>query len=126
MFYSPLEFAALIDEMKSPRVGIYFDAGNVLGYHQHPPHWIEILGKRIKRVHVKDFKTSVGNINGFTDLLAGDVNFPEVVKALREVGYDSFITAEMGGYRHYPDQIVDNTSAALDRILSMEQEAPKC
>jgi len=45
-------------------------------------------GKRIKRVHLKDFKAAVGNANGFCDLLEGDVNWPEVIKALKEVGYN--------------------------------------
>lgn len=118
LLLSPLEMRAFIDSCASPFVKAYFDVGNVLatGY---PEHWIRILGSRIVRVHVKDFKLSVGNINGFADLLAGDVNFPAVITALKEVGYDSFITAEMGGYRYYSDQVIDNTSAAMDRILSV-------
>ena len=119
LLLSPMEMRAFVDGCASPFVKAYFDIGNVLLY-GYPEHWIRVLGSRIVRVHVKDFKTSVGNINGFTDLLAGDVNFPEVMKALREVGYDSFITAEMGGYKYYTDQVVDNTSAALDRILMMK------
>lgn len=119
LLLSPLEMRTFVDSFNSPFVKAYFDIGNVLLY-GYPEHWIRILGSRIVRLHVKDFKTSVGNINGFTDLLAGDVNFPEVVKALGEVDYDSYITAEMGGYNYYSDQIVDNSSAALDRILAMK------
>ena len=116
---SPIEMTGFLDACGSPWIRAYFDAGNVLQF-GYPEQWIEILGKRIVRVHVKDFKRAVGNINGFTDLLAGDVDWPAVVRALRGVGYDSFVTAEMGAYRHYGDQIVYNTSAALDRILKME------
>lgn len=119
LLLSPMEMRDFVDKCASPFVKAYFDIGNVLLY-GYPEHWIRVLGSRIVRVHVKDFKVSVGNINGFCDLLAGDVNFPEVIKALREVGYDSYVTAEMSGYKHYSDQIVDNTSAALDRILSMK------
>ena len=116
---SPLEMKAFIDSFGSSMVKSYFDVGNVLvsGY---PEQWIRILGPRIVRVHVKDFKLSVGNIHGFTDLLAGDVNFPEVVKALDIVGYDSYVTAELNGYRHYSDQLIDNAAAAMDRILAMK------
>lgn len=119
LLLSPMEMRAFVDACASPFVKAYFDIGNVLLY-GYPEHWIRVLGNRIVRVHVKDFKLSVGNINGFTDLLCGDVNFPEVVKALKEVGYDGYMTAEMGGYRYYSDQVVDNTSAALDRILAMK------
>ena len=49
---SPIEFARIIDEVGSPAVQAYFDVGNVLVW-GYPHHWIEILGKRICRVHVK-------------------------------------------------------------------------
>jgi hexulose-6-phosphate isomerase len=45
--------------------------------------WIRILGTRIKKVHAKDFRRNVGTLDGFVDLLEGDVDWPEVVKALR-------------------------------------------
>jgi len=54
---SPLEMRDFIDAAHSPFVGSYFDVGNVIvsGYAQH---WIKILGSRIKRIHIKDFKRS--------------------------------------------------------------------
>lgn len=95
LFYSPLEFRTFIDSFNSPLVGVYFDAGNVLGYHQYPPHWITLLGQRIRRVHIKDFKESVGGLAGFCDLLAGDVPWPATIQALKNIGYDKTIVAEM-------------------------------
>lgn len=94
---SPLEMRNFIDSFKSDKVGSYFDIGNVLlmGY---PEQWVRILGKRIKRVHVKDFKTSVGTAAGFVDLLEGDVKFKEVRKALAEIGYDGYVTGELIPY----------------------------
>ncbi len=91
---SPLEMRDFIDSFKSEMVGAYFDVGNVLltGY---PEQWIRILGKRIKRVHVKDFKLSVGTVEGFVDLLEGDVNFQIVKEALFDIGYDGYVTAEL-------------------------------
>ena len=116
MFYSPLEFAAFVDSAGSQKVGAYFDVGNVLGYHQHPPHWIEILGPRIRRVHIKDFKKSVGTLSGFCDLLAGDVPFKESMAALRKIGYDKTIVAEMMP----PDEtLLQRTKSALDKIVKM-------
>lgn len=94
---SPLEMRCFIDSFQSKRVGAYFDVGNVLltGY---PEQWIKILGKRIKRVHVKDFKKSVGTVSGFVDLLKGDVDFAAVKKALAAIGYKGYVTAEMIPY----------------------------
>jgi len=91
---SPLEMRDFIDSFGTDMVGAYFDVGNVLltGY---PDQWIKILGSRIKRVHIKDFKLSIGTVEGFVDLLEGDVDFEAVKKALAEVGYDSYVTSEM-------------------------------
>lgn len=117
MLLGPMEMAAFVDQFDSPSVRVYFDVGNcmIIGY---PEHWIRVLGKRIKRVHLKDFRRSIGNINGFVDLLSGDVNWPEVIRALKETGYDGPVTAEMiPPYAHYPEVLIANTSRAMDAIL---------
>jgi len=114
---SPTELAAFIDGFDSPWIGSYFDVGNVLltGY---PEQWLRILGKRVVGIHFKDFRKSVGTIDGFVDLLEGDVNWPEVMNAIAEIGYYGPIPAEMiPGYRHHPMVRVANTSRAMDAIL---------
>ena len=90
---SPLEMCEFIDSFDSPYVGSYFDVGNVMLY-GHPEHWIRILDHRIFAVHMKDFRVEVGNLNGFVDLLAGDVPFKAVMQAFKEIGYDGTYTAE--------------------------------
>lgn len=94
---SPLEMRAFIDSFGSSYVGAYFDVGNVLltGY---PDQWIRILGQRIKRVHIKDYKVAVGSAAGFCDLLEGDVDFSAVKQALVEIHYDGYVTAEILPY----------------------------
>ena len=107
-----------IDGFDSEYVGAYFDVGNALtiGY---PEQWIRILGKRIKRVHFKDYRRAVGLADGFCDLLTGDADWAQIMKALRAVGYDSYCTAEVGPpYRSHPMVRVTNTSAAMDAILA--------
>ena len=115
---SPLEMRAFIDAVGSEYVGSYFDVGNVV-YNGYPEQWIRILGKRIKKVHFKDFRRNPGGINAFVDLLSGDVNWPEVMKAFREVGYTGWAAGEMiPCYTYAADQIIYNTSASMERILN--------
>ena len=114
---SPMEMRDFIDKIGSDYVGSYLDIGNVL-YCGYPEDWVRILGKRIKKVHFKDYRVQAGGLHGFVDLLAGDVNYPEVVKALQEVGYDDWVSAEMiPNYKYHTDAIIYNTSNAMDRIL---------
>ncbi len=120
---SPLEMRAFIDQFGSPAVGAYFDAGNALatGY---PEQWIRILGKRIRRVHFKDYRRNVGSVDGFVDLLSGDIDWKAVTSALRAAKYDGWVTAEMippvPFYKHCPDVLIANTSRAMDAILSQK------
>ncbi|WP_029192639.1 sugar phosphate isomerase/epimerase family protein [Paenibacillus harenae] len=114
---SPLEMRSFIDAIGSDYVGSYFDVGNTVA-NGYPEHWIRILGRRIKKVHFKDYRRQAGGLHGFVDLLAGDVDYPAVMEALATVGYDNYVTAEMiPPYVHYSEQIIFNTSAAMDAIL---------
>ncbi|KKI92484.1 xylulose 5-phosphate 3-epimerase [Bacillus sp. SA1-12] len=114
---SPLEMARYIDELQSEYAKAYFDVGNVLQF-GYPEQWIRILGNRIKKVHVKDFSTKVGNITGFVPLLAGDVNWSAVMEALEEIGYDDVLTAELSPYAIGPKQLPIDTVRHMDVILS--------
>lgn len=115
---SPLEMRDFIDAIESDYVGAYLDVGNVVSF-GYPQHWIRILGKRIKKVHFKDYRCNPGGLNSFVDLLAGDVNWPEVMKALRDIGYDGWAAGEMiPQYTFASDQLIYNTSDSMERILN--------
>jgi hexulose-6-phosphate isomerase len=119
---SPLEMRGFIDSIGSDFVGAYLDIGNTVltGY---PEHWIKILNRRIKKVHFKDFRRNGAGLSAFVDLLAGDVDYPLVISKLEEIGYAGYVIAEMiPPYRHYPEQIVYNTSGAMDAILGRTRE----
>ena len=114
---SPMEMRDFIDKIGSDYVGSYLDIGNTL-YCSYPEDWVRILGKRIKKIHFKDYRVQAGGLHGFVDLLAGDVNYPEVVNALEEIGYDDWVSAEMiPNYKYYTDTIIYNTSNSMDKIL---------
>ena len=112
---SPLEFRDFIDKVGSAWVGVYFDVGNCF-LNGYPEQWISILGRRIRRVHVKDFKRSVGTIDGFCPLFEGEIEWRKVMEALRAVGYDGYITGEMMPPR---PGLLERTSADLDRLLRL-------
>jgi len=99
--YSPLEFRRFLDEVGSDYVKAYFDVGNVvaIGYHEH---WTRLLKGRIAMVHVKDFDVNVGNIRGFRHVGRGSIDWPKVIKLLKEAGYDGFLNVECPP-EFYPD-----------------------
>ena len=110
---TPLEMKYFIDEVNSEYIGSYFDAGNVFP-NGLPEEWIKVLGNRIKKVHIKDFHVGTKN---FCDLLTGSLDFDAVMKELENIGYDDYITAEMGQYKVHNDVMLAHTSLAMDKIL---------
>jgi len=115
---SPLEMRQFIDQFQSPWVQAHFDVGNVMQF-GYPEDWIATLERRIKRVHVKDYKLSTRDEQGrFVELLAGDVNWKEVMTALGKTGYAGFLSPEIGHDPRDPEQL-QKVSRALDKILTM-------
>jgi hexulose-6-phosphate isomerase len=89
---SPIEFSRYIDEFGSPTVGAYFDVGNVVEF-GYPEEWIRELGKRILKVHIKEYAKP----NRFEYKLGeGEIEWPAVHQALVDVGYEGWISAEVG------------------------------
>lgn len=113
---APFEMRDFVDAIGSPYVGVYFDVGNVMrtGY---PQHWIRVLGQRIRAIHFKDFKCDIGNLDGFVELLQGDVDYQAVMSALEDVGYDGWVTVEQFPPVHHPDAMLRRASEAVDLIL---------
>lgn len=108
---SPVELRDLIDRVNSPWAGVYLDVGNLLRYGM-PEDWIRILGRRISRVHVKDYNVAVGTREGFVSPGDGDANWPAIVNALRETGYAGPLIYEG---KADPAEM----AARLERILAM-------
>ncbi|MCC6155440.1 MAG: sugar phosphate isomerase/epimerase [Candidatus Hydrogenedentes bacterium] len=108
---SPIEFAKYVDEFDDLIVRAYFDVGNVVAF-GYPQDWIRTLGKRIVKVHLKDFKKKERE---WVNLGDGSVNWPEVRKALGEVGFQGFCTAELGdGDEAYHRDL----AGRIDRLLA--------
>jgi len=109
---SPLEMAKYIDEFQSPWIKAWFDVGNVVLY-GYPQDWIHTLGRRIVKVHLKDFKRKEDGY-AWVNLGDGDVDWGAVRQAFADVGYSgSFITELEGGDESY----LRDVSGRIDRLL---------
>jgi hexulose-6-phosphate isomerase len=111
---SPLEFARYVDQFDDPWLKAYIDVGNMIqfGFAQD---WVRTVGKRIVKIHLKDFKRKD---NRFTaNLLEGDVNWPQVRKALDEIGYHGYLTTELDpGDEAY----LTDLAQRIDKIIAMK------
>ncbi|GAB4253125.1 MAG: sugar phosphate isomerase/epimerase [Acidobacteriota bacterium] len=118
--YSPLEFARYIDEFESPWVAAHFDIGNVVNF-GWPEHWIRVLGPRIFKLDIKEYskekRDKEGPFAGFRVKLGeGSINWPSVVEALEQIGYEGWVSAEVqGGDRTWLQEL----SERMDKVLEL-------
>ena len=112
---SPLEMRGFIDSVANPALGCHFDVANCLYNGGYPEQWIRILGQRIKAVHLKDYRLASGTAAGFVDIFEGDVNWPEVCRALAEIKYRGALISEvLPAYKHHPELLWKSAGMAID------------
>ena len=116
---SPIEIKKFLDDINSEYVGAYFDVGNIM-YIGDPSDYIEILGKHIKKIHISDYRVEQSGLGAFVDIFAGDVDFFEVIKSLKKIGYDDYLMLEMlPNYKRLPELSIYSNKPAMDRLKYM-------
>lgn len=98
---TPQQAVELMDAINSPHVGWHFDIGNV-GRYSPAEEWIPVLGKRILKLHIKEFNTKNMTAEkpaaGFgSKFLEGTNNWPAIMAALDKIGYTGWGIAEQPG-----------------------------
>jgi len=126
----PVAMKTFVDQFKSKWVGVYFDMGNCL-INGFAEHWIEILGKRIAAVHLKNFSRDDcgGTLHGFgDDIMKGDLNWEAALKALKRIGYRGPLTAEMIPFSRLPNLVLPDMALARDtgnKLLGLLKKTQK-
>src|SRR5262245_4316988 len=110
----PEQLIQYVDDFKSEWVGAYFDCSNMIKYGVSSADWIRKLGKRVLKFDFKGYS----NAKGFNVKIGeGDEDWPEILKALAEIGYEGWATAEVGsgGEKHLRD-----VSDRMDKVLGLK------
>jgi L-ribulose-5-phosphate 3-epimerase len=119
---TPAEMISFVDSFRSEFVRVHFDTGNIMLF-QFPEHWISILGRRIKNVHLKEFskKGTDHSLESFRPLLDGTTDWPTVIEAFAQSGYRGYLTFEyFHPYAHYPEALIYQTADSMDRMLGLK------
>ena len=87
------KFVRYVDEFRSPWVGMHFDIGN---HHKFGSMggWIRQLGARVRKLDIKGYSRAQDK---FTPIGEGDIDYPDVRRALREIHFHGWLAAEVGG-----------------------------
>ena len=120
---SPLEAVQYVDSFRSPMVRWHLDLGNI-GRDGWAEHWIRALGKRIAKIHVKEYSRELRNTKGphagfQVDLGDGDNDWPTIMAALREIGYAGWMIAEQFRPEGFEDAAwLRHLSQRMDKVLA--------
>jgi len=118
---SPEQAMSYLDAINSEWVGWHFDIGNVGRTHGPAERWIQVLGKRIMRIHVKDFSTKPAGSGARGErpkLLDGETNWPAVMNALDRAGYQGWAISEQPASQAADVQTAHELAERMDRIFS--------
>jgi L-ribulose-5-phosphate 3-epimerase len=127
----PQQAVDYLDAINSEWVGWHFDIGNVGRLGPPAEQWINALGRRIVRIHVKDFKAAPPSDTkargGDTKakgserpkLLDGDTNWPAVMAALDKAGYSGWGISEQPGPQAATVEAARDLAQRMDRIFAL-------
>lgn len=108
----PEQLIEFVDSFKSEYVGAYFDTSNMIKYGVPPAEWIRKLGKRMLKFDFKGYSKT----KEWVAIGEGDEDWPEILKALAEIGYEGWATAEVGGGG---EEKLKDISARMDKVLGL-------
>ena len=111
--FSPLEMKRFLDEIQSPKIGFYFDPGNMAVF-QYPQHWARILGSHLKMVHMKDWKGNALN-GSWPALLKGNCDYTAINAELRRAGYDGPMISEV----ELKEASLEESAQSIRMIINM-------
>ena len=120
---SPMEWKFFLDQFTSSRVGIYFDVANCC-LNCRPEDFAEILGDRIKAVHLKNFEESdcAGGLHGFgDDIFRGVVDFKKLFAAFAKIGYAGPYTVEMIPFSRLPNLVLPDAALAEKMVGQIKE-----
>jgi hexulose-6-phosphate isomerase len=118
----PEQLVEYVDQFKSEWVAAYFDISNMLKYGVSAADWVRKLGKRMVKFDFKGYnwdtaKAAKDDGKGWCKIGEGTEDWPEVLKALGEIGYDGWATAEVGGG---DEKVLADIAERMDKVLGLK------
>jgi hexulose-6-phosphate isomerase len=117
---TPEELIRYVDEFKSPVVGAYFDCSNMIRYGVKPSEWIRKLGKRMLKFDFKGFSMQKfrEKQNPWVPIGEGSEDWPAILEALAEIGYNGWATAEVSGGG---EKELRDVAERMNRVLGLSE-----
>ncbi len=110
----PRQAVEFLDAIGSDHVGWHFDIGNAVRY-SPPETWIPVLGKRIVKLHIKEYS----RVRGFgVKFFEGDNRWPAIMQALDAVGYQGWGISEQPGDQSTDPAALADLSQRMTKVFA--------
>ena len=121
---TPEQAVEYLDAINSEWVGWHFDIGNVGRRGPVAEKWIQVIGTRILRLHIKDYAAQPADpaVKGAVvrpKLLEGGTNWPAVMAALDNVGYTGWAITEQPGNQAADVETARDMIQRMDRMFAL-------
>jgi sugar phosphate isomerase/epimerase len=91
-------YAMLLDRIDAPHFRLTIDIGHLHCQRETPlADYLRQWGPRITNIHIEDMRAGVHEHLQFGE---GEIDFPPVIDALREVGYEGGLYVELSRHSH--------------------------
>jgi len=108
------QFLELMQHVDSPAIGLNFDIGHFYCVKDDPAPTVHRLAPYIRHFHLEDIAAT--RVHHHLIPGEGAIDFPAVFQAIRQIGYDGWITVELYPYVDNPD---DAARTALERLQAL-------
>ncbi|MCX7843661.1 MAG: sugar phosphate isomerase/epimerase [Clostridia bacterium] len=117
---TPVVLLRLFEDVELDNLGVNLDPANLILYGKaNPVDALDVIGKYVRGVHAKDalYPTTGKYLGLEVPIGEGKVNFPELIKKLKSMGYDGPITIEreISGEQQIKDIL--NAKALLEKLI---------
>jgi hexulose-6-phosphate isomerase len=119
----PQQLIDYVDQFQSEWVAAYFDISNMIKYGVPPAEWIRKLGKRMVKFDFKGYSSELAKASGKdgdgfkAKIGEGSEDWPEVLKALGEIGYEGWATSEVGSG---DEKWLAEVAERMDKVLGLK------
>ena len=111
------QYLEFTKHIQSPMLGLNFDIGHFYCVKDDPAQTVHKLAKHIRHVHLEDIAAT--RIHHHLIPGEGVIDFKSTLQALKDVGYDGWVTIELYTCHENPDHAA---TVARERVLKIADE----
>jgi sugar phosphate isomerase/epimerase len=109
------QFLELMQHVDSPAVGLNFDVGHAYCVGDDPATTIPRVAKYIRHFHLEDIAAT--RVHHHLVPGEGAIDFAATFRAIRQIGYDGWVTVELYPYVDDPDAAARTALERVQKVL---------